>query len=185
MKRLTEMSKEELWELFPIILTKPDPRWRTWASDEISFLNQLLISVDCKLYHIGSTSINGIWAKPIIDIIIAVKSISLFIFVRQILIDTGYICMSQISDRMGFNKWYTSSGFADKVYHIHLRQWNDIDEVYFRDYLNLYPDVAKEYEALKLSLWKEFEHDRDGYTEAKTSFVTHYTKLAKDLFRKY
>lgn len=185
MKCLNEMSKEVLWKLFPIILAEPDSRWRMWASDEIAFLNQILTLVDCNLYHIGSTAINGIWAKPIIDIIIAVKSISSFTMVRQILIDTGYICMSQTSDRISFNKGYTLSGFAEKVFHIHLRLSNDIDEVYFRDYLNLYPEVAKEYERLKLSLWKEYEHDRDGYTEAKTSFVTYYTILAKDLFCKY
>ncbi|MDE6452911.1 MAG: GrpB family protein, partial [Muribaculaceae bacterium] len=50
---------------------------------------------------------------------------------------------------------------------------------YFRDYLNTHSDVAKDYEKLKLSLWKSFEHDRDGYTNAKSDFITHYTTIAK------
>ena len=53
----------------------------------------------------------------------------------------------------------------------HLRLVGDNDELYFRDYLNDHPQTAKEYEALKLRLWKEFEHDRDAYTEAKTDFI--------------
>ena len=48
-----------------------------------------------------------------------------------------------------------------------------------RDYLNEYPEVAKEYEKLKLTLWEKFEHDRDAYTNAKTDFVQHWTKEAR------
>ena len=55
----------------------------------------------------------------------------------------------------------------------------DHDELYFRDYLQEHPDVAKEYETLKRRLWKEFEHNRDSYTDAKTEFVLEYTKRAK------
>ena len=60
-----------------------------------------------------------------------------------------------------------------------MRIAGDNDELYFRDYLNAHPDVAREYESLKLSLWREFEHDRDGYTQTKAAFVRKYTDLAK------
>lgn len=54
---------------------------------------------------------------------------------------------------------------------------------FFRDYLNEHKGIAKEYEALKLSLWKRFEHDRDGYTNAKTEFIKKYTDLAKSEYK--
>ena len=54
-----------------------------------------------------------------------------------------------------------------------------VPECDFRDYLNVHPEVAKEYEKLKLSLWKQCEHNRDGYTESKTAFVKEYTQKAK------
>ncbi len=44
-------------------------------------------------------------------------------------------------------------------------------------------DVTKEYGNLKLSLWKEFEHNRDGYTNAKSDFILHYSSLAKQEFK--
>ena len=44
------------------------------------------------------------------------------------------------------------------------------------------PLLAKQYEELKLSLWKKFEHDRDGYTLAKTSFVVEQTDQAKKYY---
>ena len=65
------------------------------------------------------------------------------------------------------------------VYHIHLRYTGDNDELYFRDYLNEHPDVAKEYEALKLRLWKQYEHNRDAYTDAKTGFISKWTAEAR------
>ena len=56
----------------------------------------------------------------------------------------------------------------------------DNDELYFRDFLREHADTAKDYETLKLSLWRVYEHDRDGYTEAKGNFVRKYTKRARD-----
>ncbi|MBO7762604.1 MAG: GrpB family protein, partial [Clostridia bacterium] len=41
---------------------------------------------------------------------------------------------------------------------------------------------AKEYEKLKISLWKEYEHNRDAYTNAKTEFVKKYTEKAKSIY---
>lgn len=85
---------------------------------------------------------------------------------------------------MSFNKGYTESGFAERVFHLHLRYAGDNDELYFRDYLREHPGIAKEYEQLKLSLRKRFEHDRDGYTDAKSEFIKRYTAEAKRLYEK-
>lgn len=45
--------------------------------------------------------------------------------------------------------------------------------------MNDHIEIAKEYEQLKLTLWKDYEHNRDGYTEAKTEFVKKYTGRAR------
>lgn len=74
---------------------------------------------------------------------------------------------------------YTENGFAMKVYHLHLRYVDDNDELYLRDYLNEKPLLAKQYEELKLSLWKKYEHNRDGCTESKTEFISDCSKKAK------
>lgn len=87
--------------------------------------------------------------------------------------------MSSNENRISLNKGYTEDGFAEKVFHLHLRLKDDINEIYFRDYLNAHQDIAKEYEKLKLKLWKKYEHNRDAYTNAKTEFVKKYTELAK------
>ena len=69
-----------------------------------------------------------------------------------------------------------------EVLRLHPRLPGDADEVFFRDYLNLRPDLGAEYEQLKLSLWKPYERDRDGYTAAKGDFVRRVTAEAKRYF---
>ena len=101
---------------------------------------------------------------------------------KDLIINSGYICMSQTENSLSFNKGYTENGFGERVFHLHLRYAGDNNELYFRDYLIEHPDVAKEYEELKLKLWKKYEHNRDGYTNAKTEMVKQYTEKARILY---
>lgn len=103
--------------------------------------------------------------------------------IKELLRHSGYLCMSEDERWISFNKGYTEQGFADRVFHLHLRHAGDNHELYFRDYLLEHPAVAKEYEALKLTLWKKYEHDRDAYTEAKGDFVKMYAEKAQALYK--
>lgn len=94
----------------------------------------------------------------------------------------GFIRMSSDKNRVSFNRGYTENGFEEKVYHLHLRQVGDNDELYFRDYLNEHSQIAKEYEQLKLDLWKQYEHNRDAYTKAKSDFIKKWTLEAKKYY---
>ncbi len=177
-KPLSEMTLEELWELFPIKLTEHQACWKHWYTEEKGILEQVLPKT-ARFYHIGSTSVNTIWAKPIVDILVEVPKGTDFEAIKASLLQTGYRCMSFSAGRYSFNKGYTENGFAERVFHLHLRYAGDNDELYFRDYLIEHPEIAKEYETLKLSLWKKFEHNRDGYTDAKTEFIKKYTAEAR------
>ena len=182
-KKLSEMSLEELWQLFAVFLTGHRDCWVDWYAEEEAALKKILPQDGLvRISHIGSTSVAGIWAKPIIDILVEVMPGFEFARIREILTGNGYICMSSKEGRMSFNKGYTENGFAKKVYHLHLRYAGDNDELYFRDYMIDHPEVAGEYERMKIRLWKKYEHDRDGYTNAKNSFVSQYTKAAKELY---
>ena len=184
---LEEMSLEELWQLFPIFLREHQDEWKDWYAEErlrlLSFLPEYQI---VRLSHIGSTSVETIWAKPIVDIMLEIPKETDMAVTRDLLLQNGYLLMSESQGRMSFNKGYTPSGFAKRVFHLHLRYEGDHDELYFRDYLQEHPAVAKNYEQLKLSLWKQYEHNRDAYTDSKTDFIKKYTKEAKKLYgRRY
>ncbi|MDE7207679.1 MAG: GrpB family protein [Lachnospiraceae bacterium] len=182
-KKLSEMTLEELWQLFPIFLTEHNDRWNAWYDEECQNLCVFLSSIKTRISHIGSTAIENIWAKPIIDILVEIPAENDIHKVKDLIVQSGYICMAENTQSISFNKGYTENGFAKKVFHLHLRYWGNNDELYFRDYMNDNPVIAKEYEKLKLSLWKLYEHNRDGYTNAKHEFISKHTQKAKEKYK--
>lgn len=179
-KDLSEMTLEELWELFPIFLVEHDDRWEVYYDEIEKELTGLLSDQHVvRISHIGSTAVQEIWAKNIVDVMVEIPENKSMKDVARILEQNGFTIMSAEANRISLNKGYTENGFADKVYHIHLRYAGDNDELFFRHYLNDHTDVAKEYEALKLRLWKQYEHNRDAYTNAKTDFITKWTAEAQ------
>ena len=182
-KELSEMSLEELWELFPIVLVAHNVKWNKFYDEIESFLKIILSECQIeRISHIGSTAISGIWAKDIVDILIEVSKDSDIQNIAKVIEKNGFVRMSTEVGRISFNRGYRENGFADKVYHVHLRYVGDNDELYFRDYLNEHTQIAKEYETMKLQLWKLFEHNRDAYTDAKTEFVRKWTSEAKRVY---
>jgi len=186
MKELKDMSLEELWELFPIILEEYNPEYEIWYKEECAAISNSLKNHDIfRINHIGSTSVEGMVSKPTVDILLEFpKGYDKGSIVRT-LQKEGWMVMAE-DDRkqtVDMNKGYTSEGFAEKVYHLHIRSIGDHGELYFRDHLRKHLDTAREYEQLKLTLKDRFEHDRDAYTMAKTEFVERYTAEARIEFK--
>ena len=174
------MSPEKFRELFPIFLVKHDDNWDAqYAAMEKALKEALRAFAVARISHVGSTAIRGILAKNIVDIMAelvpgedmerAAEAIESLGFVRK------YTEPGRIFLRLG----YTEEGFAKEVFHLHLRYRGDCDELYFRDYLREHAQVAKDYEALKLALWSQYEHNRDAYTNAKTDFIQAWTRQAR------
>lgn len=182
MADLTALSLEELWALFPIILKEHNPDYKVWYEEEKQrIISKVKPENLIRISHIGSTAVKGLTAKPIVDILLEIDGACGVSAIIKVLKTLGWRLMSQEDDpvKLSFNKGYTPEGFADRVYHLHVRYFGNWSELYFRDFLIAHPDVAGEYERLKLKLWKQYEHDRDGYTEAKTDFVRRYSDMAK------
>ncbi|MEZ4508386.1 MAG: GrpB family protein [Eubacteriales bacterium] len=183
MKALNDMSLEELWELFPIVLKEYNPAYKSWYAEESENLAAALSGHGiCRMSHIGSTSVEGLIAKPIVDILLELTDDYDVNAIVGLLQSTGWILMAQnkLKKTLDFNKGYTPSGFAEKVYHLHVKPSGDWDELYFRDYLIGHFDAARQYEALKLRLLEQFENNRDAYTNAKSQFVLNCTQKARE-----
>jgi GrpB-like predicted nucleotidyltransferase (UPF0157 family) len=189
-KKLSEMNLEELWELFPIILCEHNPEYKEWYSEEKDKIGKIIgVSKIDRINHIGSTAVEGLIAKPTIDILLELNCNNDIENIKLRLEDAGWVLMESESEpnfKMSFNKGYTPNGFAKKVFHLHVRFLGDWDELYFRDYLMIHKGVAKKYGELKQQLQKKYKHDRDGYTETKTDFIRKWTKKArKDFGNRY
>lgn len=72
---ISEMTLEDLWQLFPIFLTEHNDKWNVWYNEEYKRLCSILSGIGARISHIGSTAIENIWAKPIIDILVEIPLI--------------------------------------------------------------------------------------------------------------
>lgn len=180
--KLENMSLEKLWEVFPITFIDNTDNFKDIYLDEEKNLKSLLGNYITRISHIGSTSIANIKTKPIVDVLIEIDFDNKDI-VKDIFLNNDYILMSENINKISFNKGYMINGYADKVFHIHIKEYGDCDELYFRDYLNENQLKAKEYEKLKLELFNKYKPNRDLYTDSKKEFVNEIVNLAKEKYK--
>lgn len=186
MKRLKDLTNEELWQLFPIILSESKSYWvDNYKAEEKLLIETIGVRSIVRINHIGSTAVPNLLAKPTIDILLEINDNINIQWLINMIESIGYIYSYQPkrpAPHMMFMKGYTLEGFEEKVFHLHIRYLGDWNELYFRDYLILHPEVAKQYGQLKLELKDKFQHDRDAYTEAKADFIKEHTNLARREF---
>ena len=183
-KLLSEMTLEELWQLFPIILSPHNPEWKNFYKSEADLLQGHFGKNVARIRHIGSTAVEGLLAKPTVDILLEVSDNVELATIRQLAIECGYTVMAETTVpeyRLDLCKGYTPLGFANKVFHLHICHLGDWDEPYFCEYLNQHPEKAQEYADLKMKLQTQFKHDRDAYTEAKSEFIRQCVKTARNI----
>jgi|GEM_PF-2589700 len=182
-KSLEGMSNEELWKLFPIIISEHNPDWKkSYEAEKLVLEYAVGRSPIFRMSHYGSTSVPGLLAKPTVDILLEIRddtdTDALILGMKA----AGYIYSRQPDNpppHMMFMKGYTHEGFRGQAFHVHIRYAGDWDELYFRDYLTGHPDTVKEYGALKMQLKEKYEFDRDSYTAAKSDFIKNVTALAR------
>ena len=153
-----------------------DPRWPGLFDQEARRLREVLDpSLIVGLEHFGSTAIPGLAAKPIIDILIAVRSLAdaRASFVEALRhLDYVYWAENPKQDRMFFVKGMPPFG-ARRSHHVHVTEpdgemWHRLA---FRDYLRAHPEERGTYERLKRRLAAEHPTNREAYTEAKSGYV--------------
>ncbi|MEB2282750.1 GrpB family protein [Lysinibacillus xylanilyticus] len=133
--------------------------------------------VNC--FHIGSTSVPGLKAKPIIDILLVVNDIhKLESFSKQFQ-EIGY----EVKGEFGITgRRYFRKGGDHRTHQIHAFQYNNIAEIErhlaFRDYLRKHPEVCRQYGEIKSQLAKQYPNDIDGYCHGKDDFVKSVEKEA-------
>ena len=181
------MTDKERAKLYPVILREYNTAWPEWFADEKSNLEQLIGSENiARISHFGSTSVPGLAAKPTIDILLEINESAGIDELIAALAPPDYICLNEAAltiptppPHLMFIKGYLADGFAERVYHIHVRYPGDWDELLFRDYLITHPETAAEYAELKRRLIQDYEYDRDGYTRSKTDFIRAVINKAK------
>ncbi len=153
-----------------------DPRWPVLFDEEAERLRAILDpTLIVGLEHFGSTAVPDLSAKPIIDILIAVRSLTdaraNFVAALRNL-DYVYWAENPNTDRMFFVKGMPPFG-SRRSHHVHVTEPNGEmwQRLAFRDHLRAHPQEAATYERLKRGLAAEHQTDRGAYTDAKSAYI--------------
>ena len=161
-------------------LVEHDSEWKNAAAETIELLWQIFGSIAKDIQHIGSTAIENIKAKPIIDIGVLIDDFSEAEALYSELEKNGFSNRGGLLDRQSM---VFSMGEDippdDRIttHYLHIvksddKDWHDY--ITFRDYLNAHASIAKAYEALKIKLATEYPYDKGRlkYVDGKNAFIT-------------
>ena len=155
-----------------IELEEYKPEWKQLFSKESELLQETIGSFLCgTIEHVGSTAVSGLAAKPIIDIMFGIKDLSSSKEAIDALSAIQYCYYPYKKEVM---HWFCKPSPELRTHHLHLVPylsdlWNE--RIRFRDILRNNPEVAKNYQQLKVSLASEFHSDREAYTNSKWPFI--------------
>lgn len=148
-------------------------------------LGNLILSIE----HVGSTSVLGLCAKPIIDIDIVIDSYEVFDEIVMNLKELGYSYEGElgIKDRHAFKRDDDRIPFNNGIdnwmqHHLYVCPKDSREykrHIAFRNYLRNNSHKAKEYCELKKKLAKLYRNDRETYCEMKTNFVEEVLNICK------
>ena len=160
-----------------------DPAWPLEFEREASRIRGALGENCLEVYHIGSTSVPGLAAKPIIDILPVVRSLEAVDAAKDSLEALGYEYLGEFGIP---GRRYLRKGGDERTHQVHVfaaeDEVNITRHLAFRDYLREHPDVRDEYAALKRSLAARFPWDIDAYCEGKERFVKLHERLALETY---
>lgn len=165
-------------------VTPYNKNWPTMFEQEADKLHTVIGSEIIQIHHIGSTSVKGLKAKPIIDIMPVVKSINRIDEYNAAMIAIGYEPKGEngIQGRRFFQK-----GGDERTHHVHVYEsgsFNIERHLAFRDYLRTYPAALKNYADLKEDLSKRFPYDVESYTKEKGQLVSEIERKAVVWYQK-
>lgn len=169
-----------------IELSPYSTRWPKLFEEEKQHLRSLFPETIGKIEHFGSTAVPGLWAKPVVDILVEIPSLDeAEKMIVPVLEQQGYdyFKRSVRDDKQPpFYAWFIKrDANGVRTHHLHMVEadselWK---RLLFRDYLIAHPATAWAYQELKLRLALEASGDRIAYTRGKTEFVNKITLLAK------
>ncbi|MEX2238517.1 MAG: GrpB family protein [Dehalococcoidia bacterium] len=161
----------------PVVIVDYDPEWPRLFEEEKARILEACGEWLAGIEHIGSTSVPGLPAKPIIDIMPGLRRLEDGANCIAPLKALGYQYLGEygIPDRLYFNRGVPRSHHVH-MYEVHKGQWDW--HLLFRDYLRKYPEVAQNYARLKYKLSAQHHDDVNVYAEAKSEFVDDVIALA-------
>ena len=166
----------------PVVIVPYDPAWPLqYEEEKIRILAVIAPLVIC-MEHMGSTAVPGLAAKPVIDILIGVRSLADAPLFLPPLVSLGYDYIQKHEAVIPERRYLHRLVNGRHTHHLHMVEpaSNFFKvQIAFRDYLRRHSDTRDQYAALKLDLAQRYRNDREAYTDAKSSFIHSILELAE------
>lgn len=166
----------------PIVVVSYDPEWPLQYEEEKARILAVIAPFVVCMEHMGSTAVPGLAAKPVIDILIGVRSLSDAPLFLPPLVYLGYDYIQKHEAMLPERRYLHRLENGRHTHHLHMVE-PDSDffkvQIAFRDYLRRHSDTRDQYAALKLDLAHRYRNDREAYTDAKSSFILSILELAE------
>jgi GrpB-like predicted nucleotidyltransferase (UPF0157 family) len=169
-----------------------DPTWpKLFHQEKMHLLSCLPNDLIRRIEHFGSTSIPGLKAKPIVDILVEVTDLQMskerIVPVLESQAYDYFWRATHGEEGPPFYAWFIKRDqrTGDRTHHIHMVEdhfTDHWDRLLFRDYLIAHSEVAKEYEGLKIRLASTTSGDRIAYARGKAEFIDRVTEQAKSYY---
>ncbi|MHB8450794.1 MAG: GrpB family protein, partial [Mycobacteriales bacterium] len=178
-----ESSPGATGEHEPVEIAEYDPSWPSMFAEEAAKIATALGDQLLGIEHIGSTAVEGLAAKPMIDIQVGVRSLRATPRIVEALGRLGYDYVPEFEAELPNRRYFRKTAGGRRTHQVHLVERTDTDwwdrHVAFRDWLRTHPEDAATYAALKAELAKAHRDDRHAYTDAKSEFIEKIAKRAR------
>lgn len=162
-----------------VIVSEYNEKWPIMYLEEARKLEELFGDELVEIHHFGSTSVPGLKAKPIIDIMPVVRDIEKVDSFNENMKELGYECLGEFGIK---GRRYFRKGGDNRTHHVHVFQYDNREEIdrhlAVRNYLRKHHEEAREYGSLKESLAMAFPNDIEAYMDGKDKFVKELEKKA-------
>ncbi len=156
-----------------IVVTDYQEEWATAFLEFKNYLEKELHYPYLRIEHVGSTSVEGLAAKPILDVLIILPDSSHFDIVKSRLDSIGYFHNGDqgIKDREVFKSRLDSPFYTHHLYVSYPNSISTKNQIYLRNHLRKFEQDRHIYGELKKQLAQQFEYDIDSYMLGKTDFI--------------
>jgi len=165
----------------PIVIVDYDPEWPRRYEALRARIAPIVGDLAAEIVHLGSTSVPGLAAKPVIDLNIQLRSSNDLPAVIERLAGLGYRHEGDLGIP-GRETFATPPSYSVHDHHLYVcaPDWaGHADQIAFRDYLRAHPTTARAYARLKRSLAARHRDNRGAYANAKAGFVAAVLKRAR------